>query len=299
MTNTQVPTDAGATLPSIDRRVVEAQSAWKAEARALGKLAAALGPLAKGKAYQDLSKLPQLLEKVEARIRTLPVAERGAALLEEVRSDLQERRRRMHQNLAKDLQEACKASQLELRVVRREEPIEIRIPPFAVLIDRNRGRAELRFARQPVANCAASAEAILRTRAQTLEALRKGFDAERFFDDCLVAWRAACGAGCAGAGDRVELLDFLPFLVVQLQPSAFRVEPNEQNFRGYSRARFAYDVQRLRKEVGLSRESWRMNLGVATGTTATKKNRAIFFEDEQGDGEFKLTVFFNRGEVSK
>ena len=42
-----------------------------------------------------------------------------------------------------------------------------------------------------------------------------------------------------------------------------------------------------------------MNLGVATGTTATKRNRALFLEDEHGDGEFKLTVFFTRAEARR
>ena len=116
-------------------------------------------------------------------------------------------------------------------------------------------------------------------------------------DACLRAWRAARGAGGSGAGDRVELLDFLPYFVLQRQSPAFKAEPTERNFRGYSRARFAFDVLRLRNEGGLSREGWRMNLGVATGTTATKKNRALFFENEHGDGEFKLTVFFTRAEA--
>jgi hypothetical protein len=104
------------------------------------------------------------------------------------------------------------------------------------------------------------------------------------------------GAGSAGAGERVEITDFLPYLALQLQSAAFRVEPSANNYRGYSRARFAFDLMRLRDELGLSRDGWRLNLGVATGTTATKKNRALFCEDAFGDGEFKLTVFFTRAE---
>ena len=299
MTHTQAPADPSTALPSIERQVADAQSAWRAEARVLGKLATAFAPLARPAAYRDLAKLPKLLEKVEARVRALPLAARGAAVLEGVRGDLAERRRHLHENLAKDLRAACEASKLELRVLRRDEPVEIRIPPFAVRIDREKGRADLRFARETVASCEADAAAILRTRARTLETMRRGFQAERFFDACLTAWRAACGAGKAGSGERVELLDFLPFLVVQLQPASFRVDPSERNFRAYSRAQFAFDLLQLRANGGLTQGGWRLNLGVATGTSATKKDRVIFVEDENGDGEFKLSVFFARAEVGR
>ncbi len=58
------------------------------------------------------------------------------------------------------------------------------------------------------------------------------------------------------------------------------------------RTEFAYDVLRLRKAGKLSHEGRRMNLGVATGSSASQKKRVIYFEDEFGSGEYKLTVFF-------
>ncbi len=298
MTTTKAPTKPDGVVQPTAQRVANTQSAWKVEAQALGKLATAFGPLTKPKIYQDLTKLPAILKKVEAKIRSLSVADRGKAVLKEIRDELDERKRHMQERLAKDLAAACKAHDLELRVLSRDEPVEVRIPPFAVQIDRTKGHAELRFARQPIATCEADAAAIMKAHDQALTEMRKGFRAEPFFDACLRAWRAACGAGCAGNGERVEILDFLPHLALQLQPSAFRVEPSERNYRGYSRARFAFDVLSLRGAGMLRREGWRMNLGVATGTTATKKNRTIFFEDENGDGEFKLTVFFTRTETS-
>jgi hypothetical protein len=39
-----------------------------------------------------------------------------------------------------------------------------------------------------------------------------------------------------------------------------------------------------------------MNLGVATGSTASQKKRVLYFEDEDGSGEYKLTLFFTRVE---
>jgi len=40
-----------------------------------------------------------------------------------------------------------------------------------------------------------------------------------------------------------------------------------------------------------------MNLGVATGTTASDKRRVLYLEDEAGNGEYKLTVFFTKEEA--
>ena len=294
---TKAPTIPDGVVQPTAERVAQTQSAWKLEAQALGKLATAFGPLTRPKIYEDLTKLPAILNKVEAKIRSLSVADRGAAVLKEIRNELDERKRRMQERLAKDLAAACKAHGLELRVLSRDDPVEVRIPPFAIQINRTKGQAELRFARQPIATCEADATAILKAHGQALTAMRKGFRAESFFDACIKAWRAACGAGSSGSGERVEILDFLPHLALQLQPSAFRVEPSERNYRGYSRARFAFDVLSLRSAGMLRRDGWRMNLGVATGTTATKKNRTLFFEDENGEGEFKLTVFFTRAEA--
>jgi hypothetical protein len=41
-----------------------------------------------------------------------------------------------------------------------------------------------------------------------------------------------------------------------------------------------------------------MSLGVATGSTAAQKKRVVYFEDEEGHGEYKLTVYFTKDEGS-
>ncbi|MCA9002049.1 MAG: hypothetical protein KDB61_09005, partial [Planctomycetes bacterium] len=68
--------------------------------------------------------------------------------------------------------------------------------------------------------------------------------------------------------------------------------PITGNYKGYSRGQFAYDVHRLRLARGLQQDGKRMNLGVATGTTASNKSRVIYMEDEFGQGEYKLNIFF-------
>ena len=279
------------------QHVAEQQAAWKAEAKALTQLATAVGPLAREAASSDIATLEATLAKVARRVNGLSsTSNHGPAFLKNVELEIEHRKTYQRENLSRELNQICAEAGIRMRVVRKDEPIEVRIPPFAVLIDRAKGRAEIHFARQRIDSCASDAEAIMKMHRRACEALQQGFNPASFFTACRMAWRAARGAGKEGAGDRVEILDFLPYLALQLQTRAFAVEPSAKNFRGYSRARFSYDLHQLRCAGGLSQDGWRLNLGVATGTTATKKNRALFIEDENGNGEFKLTVFFTRTE---
>lgn len=284
---------------TIEHEVAQAIDGWKAESKQLGQLAAVLGPLARESSHRDMTKVPALIDKARQKAEDLGMGKLVEPLLKRVEDDLQERRKRLHENLAKDLVAACGLKNLDLRVIRREEPVEVRIPPFGVTIDRSKGLATLHFARKSLVECAANADDIVSAHQEAKRSFGGNFNGQAFFGACRKAWSAACGAGEAGTGERVELLDFLPYLALQMQGKAFRVEPTSGNFRGYSRAQFAFDVMQLRNQSGFTQDGWRFNLGVATGTTASKKDRSIFFEDENGNGEFKLTVFFVREEASR
>lgn len=281
---------------SAAQRVVEAQKSIRAEAKELGKLATALGPLAKPPAFENVAKLEGLIERVAVKVGGLSTGGRAAPLLDALRDTARRMRERMRTQLSGELKDACRELDIELRVISREEPIEVRIPPFAVRIYREQGRAEVLFAKQVIEECPAQAKAIMAARANALQRMGHGFEPESFFQACMRAWRAALAAGDAVGSKRVEIVDFLPYLAVQVQDRKFRVEPSVGNYRGYSRARFAYDVDRLRSTGGLRQDGWKMSLGVATGTTASQKNRVIYFEDGAGNGEYKLTVNFTRVE---
>lgn len=267
---------------------------WRAQAAALVRDAGALAPLANAKAYQDLAKLAKVFEKVDAKLAKGEPG-RGVALAAALRAEVARREETRRRELARQLQEECQRRGLELAVVRREEPVEVRIPPFAVEIDRAKGRATLRFARLPIETCAADAAPIAALVESVRDAWSRDFRPAPFFEACRAAWQAARATGLGGAGERVEIADLLPFLALQLQPKKFRRDPAAKHFVDYSRARFAFDLMQLRRSGHLLHDDWRLNLGVATGTTASDKSRALFVEDERGQGEYKLTVYFTRG----
>lgn len=295
--NSHEPADQQARLPGL--RVAAFQKEWKAEAQALGKLATAFGSLSKAKAYEAMPQLVVLIDRVESKIKGLSVAERGVRVLDELRQDVKRRQKQVQERLGLELKEACGARDLTMTVVSRENPLEVRIPPFAIKIDREKFEAQVLFARLAIERSSAEADTIMRAYDKALASMQRGFEPGQFFDNSLSAWKAARGAGYGGEGGRVEILDFLPYLALQQQSKSFRVEPSERNYRGYSRARFAFDVNQLRKAGISTRDGWRMHFGVATGTTAMKKDRSIFIEDGRGNGEFQLTVYFKQAGLSR
>lgn len=279
-------------------RVAARLASLREEAKALARVVQVLAPLGRERSWADLAKVPALVDKLEAKAAAIPgSAGRGAEIAGLARAELEGHRARLREGLARELRDACAQRGLSMRVLRREEPVELRIPPLGLRIDREKGRAELSFARLVVESAPAEAGAILAARERALAALTSGFDAARFFEAARKAWLAA-RAAAESAGERVEITDFLPQLALQLQKPAFRVDPRAKSFSDYPRARFAYDLLQLRRAGKLAQNGWRLNLGVATGTSATQKQRVLFVEDEEGEGEFKLTVFFTRVEES-
>ncbi len=291
------PREAGESVktPSEElRESIEAVALRLAEeGRELAAAAQKLRGLTRPAVLDDLTKLEKEASKVE---QALP-AERAAALgidvvLATVREYMAGAEERIRRGLSLELKAACEQAGLGFRVVSREDPVEVRIPPLLLRLDFRRGQADLLFAREVVAATRPEAASILTAHETACRRLERAFVPEEFFDECAAAYRAALAAAGRQFGDRVEMLDFLPYLAIGKQSKRFRASPAKETFESYGKARLAYDVLRLRRAGALARNGMRINFGVATGTTATQKSRVIYLEDEHGDGEYKLTIFF-------
>jgi hypothetical protein len=273
-------------------RLVEQAS----EAEAWRRQAKALAPLARPETWRDAKKLQAAIARARKKRIDGAAAERSGALrlLEQAESYARAAPERARREISRGIKRACAERGIELRVVRVEPPEEVRIPPVAVAFDFARGRAEVRFARHTLATCAARIDDVLATRDRVVAGLERGFEPDRFLQRCLRAYRLALADTGRADGDRVEILDFLPFLALTMQDERFAVEPSVKNYRPYGRARFAYDVWQLRRAGRLTVGDVRLNLGVATGTTGAQKKRSLYFEDGEGEGEMKLTLFFTK-----
>jgi hypothetical protein len=257
------------------------------------KAAQSLRSVAKADLVRRPDKLAQALGKVESALPPETRARLGLeTLLRGLRDYVVSAPERHRRELGRSLKQACDAEGLELRVVSRESPIEVRIPPLSVVLDFPKGKADLRFAREAIASCQIDARAIISSYMKVVRSLNSGFSAETFFDSCRSAYQRVLRVDGLPDGHRVELGRFLPELALMLQPKRWLEDPVEQNYRSYSRARFAYDVYRLRQANALQRNGARINFGVATGVSASSKRRVIYMEDALGSGEYKLTIFF-------
>lgn len=265
------------------------------EGRRLAAAAKTLRAMAKPGVLKDLTKLEKEAAKAEQAFSSEEAAELGVdVLLAAVREYVAGAEERIRRGLGVELKGACERAGLGFRVVSREDPVEVRIPPLLLRLDFRRGQADLLFAREVVGSTRPEAAAILTAHQTACRKLDTAFVPEEFFDECISAYRAALAAAGQPFGDRLEILDFLPYLAIAKQSKRFRASPAKENFTPYGKGRLAFDVLRLRRAGVLSRNGFRINFGVATGTTATQKARVIYLEDEQGDGEYKLTIFFTQ-----
>ncbi|MEZ5976467.1 MAG: hypothetical protein R3E96_16985 [Planctomycetota bacterium] len=245
-------------------------------------------------ALVDFAKLEKDLRAWQSEIGEDGLTRHGLGpLVAALEEHLTAGKRRHRKQLGQDLKTACSTAGLPLKVISREDPVELRIPPLAVRLDLESGRAEILFARQVLDQCPADVTEILACRARALAGLEGEFDAAAFFERCWNAYRAGLAATGGKLGDRLELLDFMAQMALQMQGRKFQIDPARENYRGYTRGQFAFDVNRLRLARGLQQGGKRINFGVATGTAATKKDRVIYMEDENGQGEYKLNVFFS------
>lgn len=294
--NAETEAPGAEAAPEIWQRVAAEVTRIDEEQRELGKARAALRPFALQETYADLKKLEQRIAALQQALAGEVGRRAGVASLgPELEAWRAGAAQRLRKSVGRELKEACAAAGLELTVVSREDPVEVRIPPLAVVLDFAKGQAELRFARLPLATCSAQAGAIVLAHRATLAELESDFEPKSFFEHCWAAYSAACAVLGKKRGERIEIVDFLPHLALRLQSKKFQVEPLRANWRDYPRARFAYDVHRLRKAGALSQNGQRMNFGVATGTTAAAKSRVLYLEDEHGRGEYKLTIYFSEG----
>lgn len=177
--------------------------------------------------------------------------------------------------LFRELTAICAARGIRLRVVNAAN-LELRMYPFSITLGT---KAVFHFAKLEIGKCALTTGAIIETYDSLLRTFASGFDAKRFFDQCLAAYLTTLAG--EPAGTRVELKRFIPTLTSALG-------------RGYTKARFAFDVWNLQQAGGMTKGGLRMNLGTATGDSAYDKSRVIYFEDGSGAGEYRLTIFFTR-----
>ena len=152
------------------------------------------------------------------------------------------------------------------RLITPGPPPQWRLGALTVVIGAT--RADLRYAREPVGSSSREPEAIAAAvaRAQHRLALRSRAPDE-LLPALATAYTAVLRRRGGRPGDRVPLVELRDEL-------------------GGTRAQFAWDIARLRRERRLVVDGRRIDLGVATGHTAARRSQVVWIENDGGDGSF-------------
>jgi hypothetical protein len=152
------------------------------------------------------------------------------------------------------------------RLISPGPPPEWRFGELTVVI--GAARAELRYAREPVGSSPPTPDAIA---AAVERARQRLVSRSRGPDELLPALAAAYAAVLrrrgARSGDRVPLVELRDEL-------------------GGTRAQFAWDLARLRRERRLVVGGHRIDLGVATGHAAARRSQVVWIANDGGGGYF-------------
>lgn len=156
------------------------------------------------------------------------------------------------------------------RLIAPGPPPEWRIGELTCVIGAE--RAELRYAREPVGSSRPTPHAI----AQAVQRARDRLAARSRPPDQLLpalaaAYAAVLGRHGARPGDRVQLVEL------------------RDELAGTTRAQFAWDIARLRRERRLVIAGRRIDLGVATGHAVARRSRVVWIENEGGGGSYFQT----------
>lgn len=251
--------------------------------------AKALDALAKAVKEGSSRKIEKALTKLQSLEASTPGLSEWLAL---GRAWLEQESLGRRQKLSAELKASCAAENIEILVLGRE-PLVLRLPPVTVAMDFAKNKAEIRFAEETLGTCEIESGAILKARKAALTILESSnWNPTAYRSQLFEAWRRAA----RGSEDWVELTDVLPEIALLVQSRKFRKDPTARNYQPYTRARFAYDLWRLRRDRVLSGDGRRLTLGPATGGSTRDKSRVIFLEDARGAGQYHLTLRFVKDE---
>jgi hypothetical protein len=169
--------------------------------------------------------------------------------------------------LGRELLQSLAGTEVVPRLVAEGPQPEWRLGPLTVIVGSEQAR--LRYAHEPVGSAPATAAAIATAWRRALARLGAR---SRSPDELLPALSAAYAALVARRGgrrgDRVPLVELRAALA------------------GYTRAQFAWDLARLRRERRLVVGQERVELGIATGHATARRSQVVWIEDEAGSGAY-------------
>ena len=172
--------------------------------------------------------------------------------------------------LGRELQRSLAGTDVVPRLVSEHPRPEWRLGALTVVVGAQ--RAELRYARETVGWAKPRADEIVEAMRRALARLdQRSTPPDRLLPALAAAYARVLDAAGARAGARARLVELRDAL------------------DGTTRAQFAWDLARLRREQRLVHDGHRIDLGIATGGAAGQRSRVVWIEDERGGGAYYET----------
>ncbi len=163
-----------------------------------------------------------------------------------------------------------------------------------IKIDFTAGKASLLFSRELLkGGIQLEPKAILAAyKAAEKRLIRKSFNGKEFIKDLYEAYRRAALLSGLEIGKRINIIKVLRELAFLVQSNTFEVDPKKENYRGYGRAQFAYELYRLKSENIFEYNNMKLNLGTATIDYAGKRQYSLYVPDDISGGNYIMYISF-------
>src|SRR5262249_7686399 len=159
----------------------------------------------------------------------------------------------------RDLLRSLAGTDVVPRLVAERPHPEWRLGPLTVVVSQRQAR--LRYAREPVGTAPATAEDIARAWRRALDRLHaRSQPPAELLPKLALVYAAELARRSGRPDERVPLVELRAALV------------------GGTRAQFAWDLARLRRERRLTVDGRRLELGVATGHATARRSRVVWLE---------------------
>ncbi|MGB9771501.1 MAG: hypothetical protein ACPLX7_05905 [Candidatus Kapaibacteriota bacterium] len=234
-----------------------------------------------------LTKLEKILSNFEMESNIQIVKE----WLNKYNTQLNEVAEKYKSKLGIDLEEQLKNIGLELS----GHIPELKTSFFTIEVNFDTWKATIWFGpkQEKLKECPLSAQKI----AKEIEKLRKNLgsklEKDEFSEKLHIAYNRVVGNK---TGEKAQITKVLVELAFLIQSPRFHQDPKRENFSGYSRADFSFDLYRFRNDQSNKLFKYEWVLRTATRSETTKRSGFLWIpNDEKGNGSSYSYVVFKEG----
>jgi hypothetical protein len=240
------------------------------------------------------------LDKLEAELSRLERAFADKHISDQTKSEMQVWIRNLKESLSQTRQELDRKFGSKLAALLVDDQIEVtgQLPElkaglFTVEVDPSRNRVVVWYGpkQERIEILPRSPELVAKALRDKLQSMKsRDLDDQDYLNRCLSAYKRVITLNGSEFGTPAPISQLLAELAFLMQGPQFITDPDEKNYRSYSRAQFSFDLHRLN-----SRRIGNLELRLVTATrekTGHRKNFLWVPQSERGEGSYYSDLWF-------